>query len=339
MTEGLHGDETVTADEVAALAGVSRWTVARAFKKEGSISAKSRKRVMEAAEKLGYVPDLSAASLASDRSNLVALLVDDFDNPHKLVMLERLTRILREAGYGTLLVNMLGEKDAPDALLTASQRRVDAAVLIGTQFDESIRRTALGARRVRKVVVFARMGTSPDTLSIGCDDVAAMEEVTRHVLSRGYTSPLFLAGPDTESTRLFRKETFLRVWEAERGGAVPPVIHAHSYSPADGRDCALAHLKNLPPDQRPDVILCENDVLALGAMDAVRGDLRLRVPEDVAITGFDDIPLASSPNYNLTTYRQPITDMVHALVRLLDSDGNAPQRTVLPGKFVPRRST
>lgn len=339
MQKQLETNEIVTADDVAAMAGVSRWTVARAFKKDGSISPKSRKRVMEAAEKLGYVPDLSAAALASDRSNLVALLVDDFDNPHKLVMLERLTRILREAGYGTLLVNMLGEKDAPNALLTASQRRVDAAVLIGTQFDESIRRTALGARRVKKVVVFARMGTSPDTLSIGCDDVAAMEEVTRHVLSRGYQRPLFLAGPNTESTRLFRKETFLRIWEAERGGLVPPVIHAQSYSTAHGRDCALAYMQTLSANQRPDAIVCENDVLALGAMDAVRGDLRLRVPQDIAITGFDDIPLAASPNYDLTTYRQPITDMVHALVQLLNSDGNAPQRTVLPGKFVPRGST
>jgi DNA-binding LacI/PurR family transcriptional regulator len=338
MAEDLQGDGTVTADEVAALAGVSRWTVARAFKKEGSISAKSRKRVMEVAEKLGYVPDLSAAALASDRSNLVALLVDDFDNPHKLVMLERLTRILREAGYGTLLVNMLGEKDAPDALLTASQRRVDAAVLIGTQFDESIRRTALGARRVRKVVVFARMGTSPDTLSIGCDDVAAMEEVTRHVLSRGYTRPLFLAGPDTESTRLFRKETFLRVWTDESRSAEPLVIHANSYSSADGRSCAIAYLRSVPRDQMPDVILCENDVLALGAIDAVRGDLGLQVPKDIAITGFDDIPLAGSSTYDLTTYRQPITEMVHALVRLLNSDGQASQSTVLKGKFVARGS-
>jgi DNA-binding LacI/PurR family transcriptional regulator len=338
MTEQPRTDATVTADDVAALAGVSRWTVARAFKKAGSISAKSRQRVMEAAGTLGYVPDLSAAALASDRSNLVALLVDDFDNPHKLVMLERLTRILRGAGYGTLLVNMLGEKDAPDALLTASQRRVDAAVLIGTQFDENIRRTALGARRVKKLVVFARMSSSPDTLSIGCDDVAAMEEVTRHTLSRGYRRPLFLAGPDTESTRLFRKETFLRVWAAERPGPVPPVIHARSYSTTDGRDCALTFLRALSKDQLPDVILCENDVLALGAMDAVRGDLRLRVPEDIAITGFDDIPLASSPTYDLTTYRQPITDMVHALVRVLEAPGDTSQSTVLPGRFVVRGS-
>ena len=102
---------------------------------------------MRAAEALGYVPDLLAVSLASDRSNLVALLVDNFGNPHKLVMLKRLTRILREAGYGTLLVNMLGEDDAPRALLAASQRRVNSAVQIGMQFDETIRKTALRTRR------------------------------------------------------------------------------------------------------------------------------------------------------------------------------------------------
>lgn len=338
MEDQYQTNQIVTADDVAAMAGVSRWTVARAFKKEGSISAKSRILVMQAAERLGYVPDLSAAALASDRSNLVALLVDDFDNPHKLVMLERLTRILREAGYGTLLVNMLGEKDAPEALLTASQRRVDAAVLIGTQFDESIRRTALGARRVKKLVVFARTSSRPDTLSIGCDDVAAMEEVTRHVLAKGYQRPLFLAGPDTESTRLFRKETFLRVWAAERGSPTPSVIHARSYSTADGRDCAITHLRSCTKDQLPDVIICENDVLALGAMDAVRGDLGLSVPSDIAITGFDDIPLASSPTYDLTTYRQPITAMVHALVRLLETDGSASQSIVIQGKFVARGS-
>ncbi|MFQ8433899.1 LacI family DNA-binding transcriptional regulator, partial [Amaricoccus sp. W119] len=120
---------TVTADEVAALAGVSRWTVARAFKKDASISAKSRRKVMEAAEQLGYVPDLLAASLASDRSNLVALMLDDFENPHKLVMLERLTRVLTRAGFGVLLVNMLDD-DASTALISASQRRVDASVVI-----------------------------------------------------------------------------------------------------------------------------------------------------------------------------------------------------------------
>ena len=134
---------TIRADHVAAAAGVSRWTVGRAFRKDASISDKSRKKVMAAANALGYAPDLLAAGLASDRSNLVALLVDDFENPHKLVVLERLSRLLNDEGWGTLLCNMRDGAGAPSALLSASQRRVDAAVLNGTQFDDRIIETAL----------------------------------------------------------------------------------------------------------------------------------------------------------------------------------------------------
>lgn len=330
--------ETVTADDVALRAGVSRWTVARAFKKDGVISEKARAKVMAASAELGYVPDLLAASLASDRSNLVALLVDDFDNPHKLVMLERLTRILREAGYGTLLVNMLGESDAPEALLTASQRRVDAAVVIGTQFDEGIRRTALGAKRVKQLIIFARASTTPGTISIGCDDIAAMTEITRHLLGKGFKRPLFLAGPNTESTRLMRKDTFLSVWSEAHGAPPPSVIHVADYSMALACEAVTAHLSDLDAALRPDVIVCENDVLALGAIDALRHKLGLAVPAEVAVTGFDDVALAASPAYDLTTYRQPVTEMAHALVRVLDNGGRNATDVFLPGKFIKRGS-
>lgn len=330
--------ETVTADDVALRAGVSRWTVARAFKKDGVISEKARAKVMAASAELGYVPDLLAASLASDRSNLVALLVDDFDNPHKLVMLERLTRILREAGYGTLLVNMLGESDAPEALLTASQRRVDAAVVIGTQFDEGIRRTALGAKRVKQLIIFARASTTPGTISIGCDDIAAMTEITRHLLGKGFKRPLFLAGPNTESTRLMRKDTFLSVWSEAHGAPPPSVIHVADYSMALACEAVTTYLSDLDETLRPDVIVCENDVLALGAIDALRHKLGLAVPAEVAVTGFDDVALAASPAYDLTTYRQPVTEMARALVRVLDNGGRNATDVFLPGKFIKRGS-
>lgn len=330
--------ETVTADDVAARAGVSRWTVARAFKKDGVISEKARAKVMAAATELGYVPDLLAASLASDRSNLVALLVDDFDNPHKLVMLERLTRILRAAGYGALLVNMLGERDAPDALLAASQRRVDAAVVIGTQFDDSIRLTALGAKRVKKIIIFARAGTGPGTISIGCDDVAAMTEMAQYLATRGYRRPLFLAGPNTQSTRLMRKDTFLRVWAESGAGALPPVVHVGDYSMALSCAAVTETLAAMPLSARPDVIVCENDALALGAIDALRHRLGIAVPREIAVTGFDDIPLAASAGYDLTTYRQPLTEMALALVRLLEGRGEDEAEVILPGTFIQRGS-
>ena len=187
MTDQDNRDKGfATAGDVAELAGVSRWTVNRAFKKDASISDASRSKVMAAAETLGYSPDLLASSLASDRSNLVAILLDDFSNPHRLVTLECLTRILRKHGWGTLLVNTLDEDDTTAALLAASQRRVDAAILIGVSYNEEAMSAALGTRRLRKLILFARSSSNPDTISICVDDHAAMTRITDYVLSRGY---------------------------------------------------------------------------------------------------------------------------------------------------------
>ncbi len=329
--------ESITADDVAVLAGVSRWTVNRAFKKDAYISAQARKKVMEAAEQLGYAPDLLAASLASDRSNLVALLVDDFANPHKLIMMERLTRILRKHGWDTLLVNTLDRNDASAALMNASQRRVDAAVLIGVNFDDQELETALGARRIRKLIVFARFSENPNTISICCDDRIAMAEITDHVIAKGYRRPLFLAGPQTLSAHLLRKETFLTQWKASLG-YVPDFISVDRYDPSLAYDRVTQYLSQLAPSDRPEIIVCENDALAMGTIDAIRYEFGLRTPEDIAVTGFDDVPQASSPNYRLTTYRQPISAMVEGLVRVLKGETETTDLDVFSGQMVVRDS-
>lgn len=329
--------DSITADDVAALAGVSRWTVGRAFKKEASISAKARKKVLEAAAELGYAPDLLAASLASDKSNLVALLVDDFANPHKLVMMERLSRILRINGWDTLLVNTLDESDASTALMNASQRRVDAAVLIGVRFDDQELATALGARRVKKLIVFARGSENPDTISICCDDQAAMKEITGHVIRKGYRRPLFLAGPQTQSAHLMRKETFVRLWHQANGGT-PDFISVDSYDPALAYQAVADRLRTCMASDRPDVIVCENDALAMGAVDAIRYELGLKVPRDIAVTGFDDVPQAASPHYLLTTYRQPISAMAEGLVQVLKGETDTKGFCRFSGQLIIRDS-
>jgi len=330
-----HG--SITADDVAALAGVSRWTVNRAYRKDASISAKSREKVMKAAEELSYVPDLLATSLATDRTNLVALLVDDFANPHKLVMMERLTRILRKGGYDTLLVNTSDEEDTSAALLNASQRRVDAAVLIGISFNDQSLETALGAKRVKKLIVFARMSKNDNTISICCDDRAAMATLTQHVFSAGYRNPLFIAGPQTQSAHLQRKETFLSQWE-QTAGRRPEFATVERYDPNMAYDLVTERFRDAPASKLPDVLVCENDALAMGAIDAIRYELGLRVPEDIAVTGFDDVPQASSPHYKLTSYRQPLTDMANALVDILEGKIRTKKLNAFVGNLVIRTS-
>lgn len=325
------GFDNVTADDVAAATGVSRWTVNRAFKKDASISPKTRAKVMSAAQTLGYVPDLSAAALASTRSNLVALLVDDFTNPHKLVMMERLTRALRSRGWDTLLVNTLDREDTAPALLNASQRRVDATILIGVQFDDEVLAAAQSARRFRKLIIFARSSSNPDTISIAVDDEAATREIAQYVLGKGYQRPLYVAGPRTVSAHLLRKETFQEVWHGTFG-VLPETVSVDRYDSIMAAEVAYDTLRVRPVSAMPDVIVCENDALALGVIDTIRHRLQLRIPDDIAVVGFDDVPAASSPNYRLTTYRQPLTDMSNYLVDVLEG----PDATNLDRKFIGR---
>lgn len=338
----MTDDETapfahITADDVAEEAGVSRWTVNRAFRKDASISAKSLEKVHAAATRLGYVPDLRAASLSSDRSNLVALLIDDFANPHKLVMMERLTRILRREGFDILLINTLNREDASRALLNASQRRVDAVILIGLQFDDEMLETALHARRFRKLIIFARTSRNPNTISIAVDDVEAMKKIADYVREQGYRRPMFVAGPSTSSAHLLRKETFMDYW-GQHFGYQPETIEVAAYDPALASTVVEMALSGREPTSRPDILVCENDALAIGAIDVIRHKLGLRIPEDIAITGFDDVPQADNPNYSLTTYRQPLTEMVEYLVKVLANPDRTDLDRLFAGTLIQRGS-
>ncbi len=330
-------NESITADDVAREAGVSRWTVNRAFKKDASISPKTRDKVMKAAQSLGYVPDLHASALASDRSNLVALLIDDFTNPHKLVMLERLTRALRSRGWDTLLVNTLNRDDAGPAMLNARQRRVDATILIGIQFDDEVLDAAHDALRLKKLIIFARTSQNPNTISIAVDDEAATREIAEYVMERGYKKPLYLAGPHTTSAHLSRKETFLDVWRSNFD-TCPSSESVDGYDPLQAADVIQKTLGNLPRTSYPDIIVCENDALAIGCIDILRHGFGLRIPEDIAVIGFDDVPQAESPNYRLTTYRQPLTEMANYLVDVLESVETTKLGRTFLGRLVLRDS-
>ena len=325
---------SVTADDVAKRAGVSRWTVTRAFKPGASISKARRALVLEAAEELGYVPDLLASGLASHRSGLLALLVDDFENPHKLLMLQHLTEALQASGIAAILINVNAEQTPATALMNASQRRVDATVLIGTSFSEDILTTAASAGRPQLLIVFARETTVENSVSINCDNELAIREMTRYALERGHRRAAFIAGPTTLSTPLRRRDTFVSAM-AEAGCPAPDVIHVDHYSQAEAQDAVTAMLERT--SRLPDLIFCENDVMALGAIDALRAS-NLRVPEDVSVMGFDNILLAQSPAYDLTTYEQPLKEMVERLIEVVNGEWPDVRQHLIPGRLVTRGS-
>ncbi len=326
-----------TAVDVAIEAGVSKWTVIRAFKSGASIAEESRRRVMDAAEKLGYRPNLLARSLSTKATLQVAVLVDDFSNPYKLAPLELLTADLQAEQMVTMLININKHFDHANALLMADQRQVDAIVLLGTGFrDETIQEVALHPY-APPLFVFARVSTIETIPSIACDAAASMKEIVDHLWSRGYRRPGFLAGPRALSTVLGRRRHYAEYWK-QRGVADVVELQAGHYDRQAAAAAARGYLAKTAGEERIDVLMCENDALAFGAIDVARSEFGLSVPEDLAVAGYDGSDFAAAPAFNLTTYEQPMAEMVRTLIDMLL--GRIPRESVfIPGKLIVRGST
>ncbi|MBN8953589.1 MULTISPECIES: LacI family DNA-binding transcriptional regulator [unclassified Rhizobium] len=336
----MRRKETVrrtTAKEVAAVAGVSKWTVIRAFTPGSSITEESKRRVMEAATALNYSPNLLARSLATNSTRQVAVFVDDFSNPQKLPFLETLTERLQAAGLVAMLININNHFDHVHALLHADQRQVDAVILFGTAFrDETLTDRQLG-NGMPPMFVLARDSQIDGVPAVVCDAELALRDIVDHLHKRGYRRPGFMSGATALSTALRRRQHFTDFW-AQKGVGEIELLSAEKYSAEAGAESVRGYLSRIAPADRIDVLMCENDILALGAMDEIRGEFGLSVPDDIAIVGFDNYELGGSSAYSLTTYEQPRHEMVEAIIGMIVGTVEA-ETVTLTGKLVVRRST
>ena len=326
----------VTASDVALEAGVSKWTVTRAFKPGASIAEESRKRVMEVAARLGYRPNLLARSLATKSTQQIAIFVDDFSNPHKLPFLEELTAAIQAENMVAMLININQHFDHVQAFLSADQRQVDAVILLGTDFrDETLRDEGLISANPPLYVV-ARESMIDSVVSVSCDVQTSMEEIGSYLLEKGYRRPGFMSGPKTLSTVLGRLRYSKAFW---RRHGISDILElpAGCYERHAGMLALRNYLTTAPAGERIDILMCENDILALGALDVARSGFGLKVPADLAIVGYDDIDLAAAPAYDLTTYAQPIANMVTVLLDMVKGR-REPESVQLPGRLIVRGS-
>jgi LacI family transcriptional regulator len=325
-----------TAKEVAEAAGVSKWTVIRAFTPGASITAESKRKVLEAAAALNYSPNLLARSLATNLTHQVAVFVDDFANPHKLPFLEALTERLQAEGLVAVLININRHFDHVHALLNADQRQVDAIILFGTAFrDETLRDRRLGPG-MPPMFVLARDSQIEGVPAVACDAERALQEIVDHLYERGYRRPGFMAGAKTLSTALGRRRHFIDCWR-KRGVHDVHELSSEKYSAKAGADAARNYLERTAAAERIDVLMCENDILAIGAIDAIRSEFGLGVPEDLAVVGFDNLDLGAASAYRLTTYEQPKDEMMDAIVGMV-TGRRQPETLALPGRLVVRDS-
>jgi DNA-binding LacI/PurR family transcriptional regulator len=321
--------------DVAALAGVSQSAVSRAFRANAYLSDAMRARVLEAARTLGFRPNAIARSLATRRSGIVAVAIGGIGNPIYPAILDAFGRRLAQEGLEMLLLTGLDDAEEVMARLTGYQ--TDAVlVTASTRLDSSVQLTRRCQAAGVPVVLFNRVLPDVHVPAVACANREGGRMAAELLLRAGHRHTAFIGGPEETSTVRDRRGGFADTIIA--GGAAPPRLEAGPLSYEGGRAALLRLMAGAGP---PDAVFCTNDMLAIGAMDAARQVLGLRVPEDLSVIGFDDVPMAAWDSYALTTVRQRTGQMVEAAVALLAAalSGAAPPPVVeVPVDLVARRS-
>jgi DNA-binding LacI/PurR family transcriptional regulator len=325
----------VTSHEVARLAGVSQTTVSRAFNREGSVSEPTLKRIRAAADQLGYWPNELARSLISRKSNMIGIVMGDILNPFYPAVLHAFTQKLQTLGRHVLLFSVPAGADVDAVLPQMLQYQVAGVVITSATLSSRMARTIAGAGT--PVVLFNRTVYGNSVSSVCCANEQGAQHVARLLCRAGHQRFGIIGGRADTSTHAERHRAFAK--ELRRDGIAAPAEAAGNNTYEGGFAAAR---RMLSERDRPTALFCISDIMALGALDAARRDLSLRVPEDVSIVGFDDIPEAAWPSYDLTTVQQPVDAMVDAaiaiLLRQIEDPGAQPASLRTPGTLIQRSS-
>jgi LacI family transcriptional regulator len=320
----------VSAADVARAAGVSAAAVSYVMNGRPGVSADTRTRVLEVAERLGHVPTERIAGLRQQRTRVIGLVLTDIANPFYTEIGAGVIDAARARGYEVFLAHTQEDRDTLQAVVDAMvARQVDGIVLtVLHPEDGEVVRSLRSA-----YVPFVQLSRRIERIGadfVGIDDSAAAAEVMEHVLGHGYQDVATISGPRNSSASAAREEAFVRT-AAAYGVQATGVRRISTYLSEAGGQRAVQMM--LSRDVLPRALVCGSDVIALGAMAALRAH-GLRVPEDVAVTGFDGLFPAVSPLVGLTTVWQPRREMAeHALellLRRVDGTGGSPQ-AVLQG--------
>ncbi|MYS23608.1 substrate-binding domain-containing protein [Streptomyces sp. SID4948] len=309
--------------DVAREAGVSVGTVSNVINQPEIVSEAMRARVQSAISRLGYVRSEHARHLRAGASRLVALLVLDMGNPFFAAVAGGAERAARQAGLGVMVGNSAESRSQESEYLSLFATQRVRGVLV-TPADPTGRSLDVLRGQSIPFVLVDRVSADDAACSVSVDSVVGGRLAVRHLIAAGHRSIVYVGGPpDWPQVRDRRAGALAALDEAGVPRSALTVITAERLDVSAGRD-AGARLLGLVP--RPSAVFCANDLLALGVLQALFS-ARLRVPEDLAIVGYDDIEFAAAAAVPLTSVRQPAAAMGRlAAEMLLEETSDEPGR-------------
>ena len=333
---------SATLEEVARVAGVSRATVSRVVNGNPKVGVETKREVERAIARLGYVPNPAARSLVTRRSQSIGLVIGEpagrvFEDPFFPRLLRGIGAALssRDLQLVLLMPQSSGEEARAERYLTAGH--VDGALLVSLHGNDPLPQSVSG--RGVPVVVGGRPPRGSQVSYVDVDNVEGARTAVEHIIASGRQRVATIAGPQDMPAGQDRLTGYHQALESA-GTARDAKLEADSDFTQQGGAEATRRILAARPDV--DAIFAASDLMAAGAVQALRAAGR-RIPDDVAIVGFDDSPIAKTTDPPLTSVRQPIEEMGREMVRLLVEQladpGSVPRTVILATQLVRRRSS
>lgn len=327
----------VSSTDVALLAGVSQAAVSRSFTEGASVSAETRRKVVEAAERLGYRPSAIPRMMLTSESSLIAVVSGGLRHPFYAAVVDRFAREIQKSGNTVLLFCVDHGEYMDEIIPKILSYRVDGIISALSLLSSEAAATC--AKMNVPVVLFNSKVTNAWVASICSDNVGGGRAIASLFLQRGGRRLAYLAGRKGNLASDDRLAGY--AGRLVEDGRMDVAIAYGGFSYEGGYKAACELLAR--PD-RPDAIFCANDLMAIATLEAGRTEFGLRVPEDLMVAGFDDIPAAAWPSFSLTTVRQDGARMVGEALTTLDAivsgqlDSGGLLR-VIPAPLIERSST
>jgi len=325
-----------TIKDVARAAGVSVATVSRALNGAENVLPHTRQRIIDVARELRYSPSGAARSLITRRTDTIGALLPDLHGEFFSELIRGIDQAARARGLHLLLSSSHDDADEAAAALRAMNGRVDGLVVMSPHADDDFLSQNLPP--ALPAVLLNSGVRQPTQRVFAVDNFGGAREMTEHLVRTGHRRIAFLGGPASN----FEARERERGYRAGLATGMQPWLLEGDFFEAGG-ERAGAHLLSLPAAERPDAVFAANDIMAIGLLGTLQA-AGVRVPEDIALAGFDDIPISRYVSPALTTMRVPIAALggqaLDALAAALD--GSAPAgpagATVMPVQLVVRRS-
>ena len=322
----LKNPKRATSYDVAKLAGVSQSAVSRVFKDGASASEAMRRRVLEAAQEVGYRPNAIARGLITQRSHMVGVIISRMTNLNYPEVLVELTNAFSAHGIRVLLFTIERESDTADVLDQLLQYQVDgvvtAAMLSPSQME-------LLSNAKIPVVFYNRSPKDGSVCAVRCDQEEGERWLVDQLVAAGHERFAIISGPTDSAVSVER--TMGAVKRLADLGLAQPIVITGDYSYDSGR-VGLQQL--LDAGTTPDAVIAANDTMAIGCIDEARAQ-GVDVPADLSVVGFDGIGPAQFMAYELTTVQQPVERMTHATVEMLleriEDNSISPEERVFAG--------